>query len=74
MPAEDPRDQYAGPNLRFEVPFDLEHAPVSLNGDGREAFLLTLPLSFTIRANKRGVSMQKDGGDVTLEDTRKLKD
>lgn len=54
MSAEDPRDQYAGPNLRFEVPFDLEHAPVSLNSDGREAFLLTLPLSFTIRANKRG--------------------
>lgn len=48
MSAEDPRDQYAGPNLRFEVPFDLEHAPVSLNSDGREAFLLTLPLSFTI--------------------------
>ena len=74
MPAEDPRDQYAGPNLRFEVPFDLEHAPVSLNGDGREAFLLTLPLGFTIRANKRGVSMQKDGGDVTLKDTSKSKD
>lgn len=48
MAAEDPRDEDTSSYFLLEVPFDLEHAPVSLNCDGSEAFLLSLPFSFTI--------------------------
>ena len=67
MPAEHPRDQYTGPNLLLEVPFDFEHAPVSLNGDGGEAFLLTLPLSFTIFTQKLGPNWVSIGSGVVAE-------
>ena len=52
MAAEDPRNKDTGSHLLFEVPFDLEHAPVRLNCDGSEAFLLSLPFSFTITRRK----------------------
>jgi len=46
MAAEDSRDEDAGAYLLLEAPFDLQHAPVSLDSDGGQALLLSLPFSF----------------------------
>lgn len=45
--AEDTRDEDASAHFLLVIPLDLEHPPVGLDGDGCEAFFLSLLLSLT---------------------------
>lgn len=48
MPPKEARDHDTGPHLRLEVPLDFEHAPVSLDSDRCQSFLLPMLFSFAV--------------------------
>jgi len=48
---EDPGDEHAGTNLLFEHPLDFEHAPIGLNCNGRQSFLLSVSFRFSAITN-----------------------
>ena len=57
MATEDPGDEHASTDLLFEHPLDFEHAPISLNGNGCEPFLL--PVSFRFSAKLQTVKINQ---------------
>ena len=48
MPPKEARDHNTGPHLRLEVPLDFEHAPVSLDSNRCQSFLLPMLFRFAV--------------------------